>query len=487
MEQTNFDFDPNLRGSLPSDFLWGYATAATQTEGAWDKDGQGVSIWDTFSRQPGKIRDSSTPDDACKSYELWKEDVIRLKDYGARAYRFSIAWTRVIPLGGKDDPINQAGINFYNHLIEELLKHGIRPFVTLYHWDLPQTLLDRYGGMVDQEKYTADFLRYARVCFQNFGDRVKNWITYNEPGLTSRAGYAQGRFAPGLASNTAPYIVAHTQLVSHGYVFAMYRDEFKPIQGGSIMITLDGNWYEPWDRNDPHDVVAAERAMDFEIGWFADPLYGKGSCDYPASMRAQLGNRLPQFSERERKLVRGSSDFYGMNSYTTFYARHREEPPDKNDYRGNVDFLHENKEGVSRGDETDTHWLRRNPEGWGKLLRWIWHRYGVPIFITENGTTVKHEHENMQPQGPGEVLEDPFRVDFFKSYVEEVVRARQEGVVIKSYFAWSFLDNWEWALGYTSRFGVTWVDYKSPSKPRYAKRSAYFLRDYFQHLINDSR
>ncbi|KAL2114187.1 hypothetical protein VUR80DRAFT_114 [Thermomyces stellatus] len=338
--------------------------------------------------------------------------------------------------------------------------------------------------MMDQENYTADFLRYARVCFEKFGDRVKDWITYNEPGLTSRAGYAQARFAPGQASNTAPYIVAHTQLVSHAYVCAMYKQEFKPTQGGSIMISLDGNWYEPWDRNDPKDVEAAERAKEFEIGWFADPLYGKGECDYPASMRAQLGNRLPHFSDREKKLVRGSCDSYGMNSYTTFFARHREGPPDENDYRGNVDVLHENKDGVSRGAETDTHWLRRNPEGWGKLLRWIWGRYGVPIFITENGTTVKGEHEITRPQRPGEVVEDPFRIDFFRSYIEEVVRAHQEGVVIKSYFAWSLLDNWEWALGYTSRFGVTWVDYDSKDKTRYAKRSAYFLRDYFQYLIN---
>ncbi|KAJ4210746.1 hypothetical protein NW759_013050 [Fusarium solani] len=483
MPSSGIVFDAAYENSLPSDFIWGYATAAPQIEGAWNVDGKGPSIWDTFSRVPGKIRDGSTASDGCGAYKLWKEDVARLKEYGARAYRFSIAWSRLIPLGGKDDPINKEGVQFYNDLIDELLRHGIQPWVTLYHWDLPQGLLDRYGGMLDQKRYTEDFVHYAGLCFERFGDRVKNWITYNEPGLTARAGYAQGRYAPGHTSVTEPYIVGHTQLVSHGHVCALYKNKFKPVQGGMIAITLDGNWYEPWDGNDDRDVEAAERAKEFEIGWFADPIYGKGECDYPASMRAQLGNRLPQFTAEEKALVRGSSEVYGMNSYTAFFVRHRDGPPQESDYRGNADFLDENSAKKPRGLETDTHWLRMCPWGWAKLLRWIWNRYETPIYITENGTTVKGEHGRSGPSQPGEILEDPFRVAFFKTYIDEVVKARQDGVVIKSYFAWSFIDNWEWALGYTSRFGVTWVDYDSPQKTRYAKRSAFFLRDYFGHLL----
>ncbi|KAL2784664.1 glycoside hydrolase superfamily [Aspergillus keveii] len=474
-------FYPKLQGSLPPDFTWGYATAAAQIEGAWNEDGRGPSIWDTFTRLPGKIKDGSTPSDACNAYHLWKEDVARMKEYGARAYRFSLSWSRIVPLGGEADPVNEAGVEFYSNLIDELIRNEITPWVTLYHWDLPQALYDSYGGMLDKERYTADFMRYARLCFERFGDRVKYWITYNEPGLTARAGYAQGRNAPGHVSDTEPWIVGHTELVSHGYVCEMYKRDFQPTQNGCIMITLDGNWYEPWDENDPKDIEAAERAKEFEIGWFADPVYGKG--DYPASMRAQLGERLPRFTKEEKRVVRGSSEVYGMNSYTAFYARHLDGVPVRSDYRGNVEFLNENCNGKPRGPETDTHWLRMAPWGWAKLLRWIWARYGVPICITENGTTVKGEHEGPAPAAPGEIVEDPFRAEFFRAYLAEVAKACQEGVVIKSYFAWSFLDNWEWALGYTSRFGVTWVDYASPQKTRYAKRSAYALREYFEFLI----
>lgn len=482
MPGNNFSLDPSLRGSLPKDFAWGYATAAPQIEGAWDRDGKGPSIWDTFSRQPGKIRDGSNPSDACKAYHLWKDDVVMLKKYGATAYRFSISWSRLIPQGGRDDPVNEAGVKFYNELIDGLLEHNVQPYVTLYHWDLPQALVDRYGGMLNQAEYTADFVRYARLCFAAFGDRVKHWITYNEPGLQARAGYAQGRNAPGHTSTTEPYIVGHTQLVSHGHVYALYKRDFEETQHGVVMITLDGNWYEPWDVSDPEDVAAAERAKEFEIGWFADPVYGKEG-DYPASMRAQLGDRLPRFTPEEKALVQGSSDFYGMNSYTSFYARHLDGPPSESDYRGNVEFLKHNKDGKPRGKETDTPWLAHTPWGWAKTIRWIWDRYQTPIYITENGTTVAGEFDQMRPTEPGTVLEDNDRIEFFRSYIEEVVKARRDGVVIKSYFAWSLLDNWEWALGYTSRFGVTWVDYDSPHKERYTKKSAYFLRDYFSHLI----
>ncbi|KAF9876717.1 putative beta-glucosidase protein [Colletotrichum karsti] len=348
---------------------------------------------------------------------------------------------------------------------------------------MPQALLDEYGGMLHQSRYTEDFVRYARICFERFGDRVKHWITYNEPGLTARAGYAQARFAPGRSSPSEPYTVAHTQLVSHGHVCAMYKEDFQPKQGGTIMITLDGNWYEPWDENDPRDVEAAERAKDFEIGWFAEPLYGKGECDYPKSMRAQLGERLPRFTDEEKRLVKGSSEFYGMNSYTTFFARHLNSPPEETDYRGNVQFLDQNKMGKPRGPETDTHWLRVCPWGWAKLLRWIWARYRVPIFITENGTTIKGEHDQVVSVGDDQTLEDHARIEFFRSYIEEIVLAIQEGVVIKSYFAWSFMDNWEWAVGFTSRFGVTWVDFESRERRRHTKLSAYFLKAYFDHLI----
>lgn len=490
------EFDPSLKGSLPSDFQWGFATAAAQVEGAWDKDGKGLSIWDKWCHEPNKrIKDGSTNEDAVRSYDLYKDDVARMKEYGVTAYRFSLAWSRIIPLGGKDDPVNEKGIAYYNRLIDELLAHGITPFVTLFHWDTPQALEARYGGMLDQDKYTPDFVRYAHVCFERFGDRVKNWITYNEPGVYTLAGYAAGVHAPGRSSfrdrnaegdsSTEPFVVAHTELVSHGHVCRLYKQEFQPAQQGTIMITLHGNWAEPWDEDDPKDVEAAQRANEFEIAWFADPLYGQGEVEYPASMRAQLGDRLPRFTEEEKALVRGSSEFYGMNSYTAFYVKNRGDlPADVNDHKGNVEILDTNKAGRSRGLASDTAWLRTSEWGWAKLLRWVWDRYHTPIFVTENGTTAPGGEHAWTPRGPDDVLEDPHRVDFFHKYVAAVARAaRDDGVVVKSYFGWTFTDNWEWSAGFSDRFGVTWVDFDAPDKTRYAKRSAYFLRDFFGHLI----
>jgi beta-glucosidase len=486
-------FDPamqELKGALRPDFFWGYATAAAQIEGAATKDGRGKSIWDRLAETPGKVLDGSNPYDATRSYDFYKEDVALMKSYGVNSYRFSLAWARIIPLGGKDDPVNEKGVQFYSDLIDELLANDITPFVTLFHWDPPQALEDRYNGMLDMKSYTPDFLRYARVCFERFGDRVKHWITYNEPGVYTLAGYAAGTHAPGRSSNrdlnpegdssTEPFIVAHTQLVSHAHAVKLYREEFQPTQKGTIGITLHGNWSEPWDENDQKDMEAAQRANEFTIAWFADPVYGTG--DYPECMRAQLGDRLPRFTPEESKLVLGSSDFYGMNSYTAFYVRHRDGPPPIDDHKGNVDEFKENSGGTSRGPQSDTEWLATTPWAFRKLLNWIWDRYHKPIYITENGTTATGEHVKAPPSS--NVLNDKFRIEFFEGYAGAVARAvKEDGIDIRSYFAWTLLDNWEWAKGYTDRFGVTWIDFESKVKTRYPKKSAIVLRDMMEHFI----
>ncbi|KAK0112679.1 hypothetical protein ONS95_014418 [Cadophora gregata] len=477
----------DLKGVLGKDFYWGYATAATQVEGAWNVDGKGKSIWDQFAHTPGKVKDGSTPDEAVLSYYKTKEDVALMKSYGVTGYRFSLSWARIIPLGGKDDPVNEKGIEYYNGLIDELLANGITPFVTLFHWDIPQALEDRYGGMLNKDAYTPDFVRYAEVCFERFGDRVKHWITYNEPGVYTLAGYAAGVHAPARSSNrklneegdssTEPFIVGHTELVSHAYAVKLYREKYQPEQKGMIGITLHGNFSLPWDAKDPLDVEAAQRALEFEIAWYADPVHKTG--DYPASMRAQLGDRLPTFTPEESKLVLGSSDFYGMNSYTTFFVRHRNELPHIDDHSGNVEKLDTNSEGVSRGPESDTYWLRTAPGGFRLLLNWIWKRYGVPIYITENGTTAKGETEPSES-----VLDDKFRIEFFEGYIESIGRAvKEDGVDVRSYFAWTFTDNWEWAAGYSDRFGVTFVDFQSKEKKRYPKKSATVIKELFQLMV----
>lgn len=359
--------------------------------------------------------------------------------------------------------------------------------------------------MLNQARYVPDFVHYARVCFSSFGDRVKHWITYNEPGVYTLAGYAAGVHAPARSSNrelneegdssTEPFIVGHTELVSHAHAVKLYREEFKPEQKGMIGITLHGNFSEPWDVDDPLDVAAAQRALEFEVAWFADPVHKTG--DYPPSMRAQLGDRLPEFTEEESKLVLGSSDFYGMNSYTTFFVRHKDTPPHVDDHSGNVEKLDVNKSGISRGPASDTYWLRTNPTGFRKLLNWIWSRYKVPIYITENGTTAKGETEPSDA-----VLNDTFRCEFFEGYVGAIARAvKEDGVDIRSYFGWTFTDNWgkflkscittaelmqviEWQAGYTDRFGVTFIDWNSTEKTRYPKRSAKLLKEMFGSLIS---
>ncbi|KAG2419727.1 hypothetical protein HFD88_004523 [Aspergillus terreus] len=479
----------DVKDALRSDFFHGYATAAAQVEGAWNRDGKGPSIWDTFGHTQGKVKDGSNADDAVRSYDLYKEDVALMKTYGVNAYRFSLSWSRIIPQGGRDDPINEAGLQYYSNLIDELVRNGITPFVTLFHWDVPQALEDRYGGMLDQTQFVPDFVRYARVCFERLGPKVHHWITFNEPGVYALAGYAAGVHAPARSSfrdlnaegdsSTEPFTVGHTQLVAHGHVSRLYKTTFQADQKGTIGITLHGNWSEPWDESSSLDKAAAERAREFEIAWFADPLYRTG--DYPASMRAQLGDRLPRFTAEESQLVLGSSEFYGMNTYTSFFVRHKDTPADINDHKGNVIVSDENCHGVSRGAESDTHWLRYSPWGFRKLLNWIYSRYQMPIYVTENGTTAKGEHGPPPTTG---VLNDPFRIQFFEGYVGELARAvKFDGVDVRSYFAWTFTDNWEWAAGYTDRFGSTFIDFKSPEKTRYPKQSAYYLQKLFTHLI----
>lgn len=242
-----------------------------------------------------------------------------MKSLGAKAYRFSISWSRVIPLGGRDDPVNDKGLQYYVDLVDELLANGIQPMVTLFHWDLPQGLHDRYGGLLNKEEYVKDFVSYSKLMFKTLGSKVKFWITYNEPWCSSVLGYSIGQFAPGHTSDrnkskvgdssTEPWQVGHNILIAHGAAVKAYREEFKEKDGGVIGITLNGDWVEPWDPEEPKDVEACERKLEFAISWFADPIYFG---EYPASMRKQLGDRLPHFTEEEKALVKGSNDFYGM-------------------------------------------------------------------------------------------------------------------------------------------------------------------------------
>ncbi|OJD35696.1 glycoside hydrolase family 1 protein [Diplodia corticola] len=472
---------------LPKDFLWGFATASYQIEGAPEEDGRGPSIWDTFCRKPGKIADGSSGDVACDSYHRTAEDIALLKQTRTKSYRFSLSWSRIIPLGGRNDPINEKGLQFYVKLADDLIAAGIEPLVTLFHWDLPDGLEKRYGGLLNKEEFVADYTNYARVVFQAFGSKVKYWITFNEPWCSSILGYSTGLFAPGRTSDRnknpegdssrEPWIVGHNLLLAHASAVKVYREEFKAKDGGQIGITLNGDYMYPWDPEDPRDVEAANRKHEFSISWFADPVYfGK----YPDSMRRQLGERLPEFTPEEAALVKGSNDFYGMNHYCANYVRHVDGEPDANDFLGNLECLFYNKEGECVGPETQSPWLRPNALGFRKLLKWISDRYDRPaIYVTENGTSLKGESELPLEQ----LLEDDFRVQYFDDYIHALADAySKDNVDVRGYMAWSLMDNFEWAEGYETRFGVCYVDYAGGQK-RYPKKSARAIGEIFDALV----
>jgi len=299
---------------FPNDFIWGTATSSYQIEGASVKDGKGPSIWDAFCSIPGKIHNNENGDIACNHYENFKEDVQLMKKMGVKAYRFSIAWARIMPTG--KGAVNKAGIQFYSDLIDELIKAGITPWVTLYHWDLPLALQLEDDGWLGN-KISDYFAAYADVCFEYFGDRVKNWITLNEPWVVAILGYGQGVFAPGRVSNDEPYLAGHQLILAHAKAYRIYKDKYQH-QKGQIGITNNCDWREPLT-DSQKDKDAAERALQFFLAWFADPIY-KG--DYPQVMKTSLGGRLPTFSKEEQKMIKGTSDFFGLNHYTTMYAAH---------------------------------------------------------------------------------------------------------------------------------------------------------------------
>ncbi|KAJ3864226.1 glycoside hydrolase family 1 protein [Lentinula novae-zelandiae] len=474
----------SLTKLLSKDFIWGFATGNFQIEGSTDVDGRGKSFWDDFSRTPGKTLDGRNGDVATDSYKLWKEDVELLAQYGVKSYRFSIAWSRIIPLGGRDDPVNPKGIEFYSKLIDALLEKNIIPFVTLYHWDLPQSLHERYGGWLNKEEIVKDYTRYAKVCFEAFGDRVKYWLTMNEPWCISILGYGRGVFAPGRSSDrarspegdssTEPWIVGRNVILSHASAVKAYRENFKPAQKGQIGITLNGDWQMPYD-DSPQNVAAAQHALDVAIeGGMQDPIY---LGHYPPYMREMLGSRLPEFSEQEIELVKGSSDFYGMNTYTTNLCR----AGGDDEFQGLVDYTFTRPDGTQLGKQAHCAWLQDYPEGFRSLLNYLWNRYHLPIYVTENGFAVKDEDTMPLEQA----LNDTDRVHYFEGTTRVLLQATHEdGVDVKAYFPWSKIRSLQGADGYVTRFGLTYVDYDT--QKRYPKQSARFLTKWFKEHQEES-
>ncbi|XP_008807567.3 furostanol glycoside 26-O-beta-glucosidase-like [Phoenix dactylifera] len=469
------------RSSFPPGFAFGVASSAYQVEGAWNEGGREPSIWDTFTHnQPDKITDHSTGDIATDSYHRYKEDVKIMKDMGVDSYRFSISWSRILRNGTLEGGINPEGIKYYNDLINELIDNGIEPFVTLFHWDVPQALEDAYGGFLCRN-IVHDFKDFANICFEEFGDRVKHWITLNEPWSFSSMGYSLGSHAPGRCSEflgcpvgdsmTEPYIVAHNLLLAHAAAARLYKEKFQATQKGEIGISLVSMWYKPYS-NFYQDREAANRSIEFMLGWFMDPLvFG----DYPFNMRALVQERLPYFTAEESEMIKGSYDFIGINYYTSRYAQgvpiSQESSPSLSIQDSYANQLDE-KDGVPIG-QLDGTWVYVYPYGVKDLLLYTKNRYNNPtIYITENGTCELNDPEKTWKQASY----DPWRINYLSLHLAQVREAIQEGVDVKGYFAWALTDNFEWNEGYTQRFGLVYIDYAHHLKRHPKISSKWFAR-----------
>ncbi|KAL4378899.1 hypothetical protein GQ457_02G025770 [Hibiscus cannabinus] len=457
------------RADFPPNFLFGVATASYQIEGACNEGGRGPSIWDSFSHTEGKIIDGSNGDVAVDHYHRYKEDVDLIHKFGFDAYRFSISWSRIFP-DGLGTKVNDEGISFYNNLINALIEKGIRPFATLYHWDLPLHLQESIGGWLDKQIVNY-FAIYADTCFAHFGDRVKNWITINEPLQTAVNGYDAGIFAPGRreGSSAEPYLVAHHQILAHATAVSIYRSKYKDNHGGQIGLVLDCEWAEA-NSDKIEDKTAAARRLDFQLGWYLCPLYYG---DYPAVMLEKLGDRLPKFSQEEKKLLFKSLDFLGLNHYTSKFVSHATNSSQECCYykAQEMEIIVEWEGGEKIGEQAASEWLFIVPWGLRKVLNYIAQTYNnPPIYITENG--MDEEDDNSLPLS--EILDDKLRVRYFKGYLAAVAQAIKDGADVRGYFAWSLLDNFEWAQGYTKRFGLVYVDYKN-GLARHPKSSAYWF------------
>uniref|UniRef100_A0A8C1GA35 Lactase n=1 Tax=Cyprinus carpio TaxID=7962 RepID=A0A8C1GA35_CYPCA len=463
-----------LYGHFPEGFMWSTASASYQIEGAWRADGKGLSIWDKFAHTPEKISQDDNGDIACDSYNKIAEDINSLKTLRVRHYRFSVSWPRIMP-DGTTRKINEAGLNYYHRLLDALLEANIKPQVTLYHWDLPQALQD-VGGW-ENETIVERFRDYADVVFNSLGDKVKFWITINEPYIVALHGYGHGIFAPGINANpgTSPYIAGHNLLKAHAEAWHVYNDKYRTKQGGIIGITINSDWAEPRNPYKQEDVDAAMRVVQFMMGWFAHPVFNGDYSDLMKNIirerslaAGQPQSRLPEFTPAEVARIKGTHDYFGFNHYTTVLAFY-------------VDFQNQEHYDADRGAavisdrtwlESGSDWLKVNPMGFRKILKFIKDEYGnPPVFVTENGVSER---------GPVN-LNDALRIHYYENYINHALKAYLlDGVDLRGYAAWSLMDNLEWTMGYDERFGLFYVNRSDSSLPRIPKKSVW----HYASIIN---
>lgn len=431
---------------FPANFLWGSATSSYQIEGAWAEDGKGLSIWDVFTHSPGNIKDDSNGDVACDHYHRMQSDVQLMKELGHRAYRFSLCWPRILPTGrGRTNP---AGMDFYNRLVDSLLEAQITPFLTLNHWDIPQSLQDE-GGWTARSTVEA-FVEFAGVASQALGDRVRFWITHNEPSVIGACGYLWGVHAPGIKDQyTEALKVTHHLLVSHGGAVPVIRQNSP---GAEVGITINLMQCTPAS-DSAYDADACRLSDGIWNRWFLDSIYGRG---YPQDILEYYidSNFLPAgldfVAEGDMQAIAVPTDFFGLNYYSRTVVRSDKVPESEN-----------SPQTVFQAPEhewTDMGW-EVYPQGLTTILKRLGEEYPVKkIYITENGASY--------PEGPGPdgCIHDERRIDFLRRHFIAAHRAIQEGAPLAGYLAWSLMDNFEWGEGFTQRFGLVWVDFQTQQR-----------------------
>uniref|UniRef100_A0A8C6XYL9 Lactase n=1 Tax=Naja naja TaxID=35670 RepID=A0A8C6XYL9_NAJNA len=466
--------DEFLYGEFPRTSIgvcWSFASFQ-RIEGAWREDGKGLSIWDQFAHTPLRIDSDDNGDVACDSYHKIEADVAALKDIKATHYRFSVSWPRILP-DGTTKQINEAGLKYYERLVDALLAANIQPQITLYHWDLPQAL-QNIGGW-ENETIIPKFKDYADLVFQRLGDKVKFWITLNEPYVIANLGYGYGVSAPGISGRPgrAPYIVGHNLIKAHAEVWHLYNETYRPRQKGLISLSVSVEWAEPKNPHKQEDYDAAERYIQFFVGWFAHPIYKTG--DYSDLMKKRVQerssdkSRLPEFTESEKQRIKGTYDYFGLNHYTTILASNL-------DFSANIISYDADRGVASIVDHSwlgsGSFWLKVTPFGFRRLLKWIKEEYNnPPIYVTENGISERTDGG----------LNDTWRIHYLKSYINEALKGIVfDGVDLRGYTVWTLMDNFEWAVGFSEKFGLYYTNHTDPNLTRIPKESS----KYYSSIIH---
>ncbi|KAH8922793.1 glycoside hydrolase family 1 protein [Atractiella rhizophila] len=486
---------------FPKGFLFGVASAAQQVEGAVKAEGRGPSHWDYLCHVYPSACTNYTSDVTDLQYYLYKQDIARIKAMGVNAYSFSISWSRVFPFGKKDSPLNEAGLQYYENLVDELLANGIKPVATLFHWDTPLNLVFEYGGFINNNgTVVEDFTAYAEAVFKRLGNKVTTWFTFNEPrvycSMYGGPPFSQTSYGGKWNSTTAPYPCTYNVLKAHGHAVAAYRQLVKDgtIKAGEISFKNDDSHPVPWDSSNPADQEAADRHFAFQIGIFSEPVYA--SCDYPGVVLDTIpADILPRLSDEDKKYICKSADFYAIDGYRTNVAK---EVP------GGIDACKHNltnpawpicqdtsnngqytlKNGFSLGTPADpfANWLYNTAPFVRQQFKSLNSSFPSPkIYLTEFGFAREFEYQRQELY---QITWDSDRTAYFNDYLTEVLLAiHEDGLNIGGTFAWSLVDNFEWNSGLQQRFGLQYVNYSSPTIERHYKLSFLSMRDFFKNHL----